>query len=285
MGKNVKEKDHIMRSRTALIAAIVLGLFTYSLPLYAASNNEYYLLEKTVVDIPVVGKITSLTTSYLSGCKLKENTTLKMHNALIKAFTDSDGKTNAMVLSDLCEKMQWTYDIEKGVYEASSFQELRERDEKLVDEDDIHIDMESDQNDIDDLPEMTHKILPGKKKMNGFECKEVLTTVHLDKMERPIIVKEYYTTESKALTKIAKAREELNENLGYGKDHAEGVPDLIKLVYEEIREDQEWERPDGEIIRFEIKMMDDDNDPIFTMNYDVEKAEIIKYQADHFSLK
>ncbi|MCF7824466.1 MAG: hypothetical protein K9N35_09890 [Candidatus Marinimicrobia bacterium] len=274
-----------MKTRTVLIAAVILGVFTYSLPLYADNNSEYHLFEKTVVEIPVIGKITALTTSYLAGCKLKENTTIKMHNALLKAMADSDGRKDEMVLSDLCEKMQWTYNEGEGSYRGVSFDDLRQRDEKLVEEDDVQIDMESDQNDIDKLPKMTHKILPGKKNINGFQAREVVTQVFPEKMERPIIIKEYYTTDAKALTKIAKAREVLAEELGYGEDHTEGVPDLIKLAYEQIRKDQEWERPEGEVIRFVIKMMDADNDPLFVTNYDVMKAEVIDYQADHFSLK
>lgn len=274
-----------MKTRTVLIAVVLLGLFTYSLPLYAGNNSEYYLLEKTVVEIPVVGKITTLTTSYLSGCKLKENTTLKIHNALIKVMSESDGRTREMVLSDLCEEKQWTYNKSSGVYEAKSFAELREEGEKFIDDDNVQIDMESDQNDIYDLPKMTHKILPGEKKVNGFQTKEVLTKVYPEKMERPIIIQEYYTRDSKALNKISKAREEIYKELGYGEDHAEGVPDLIKMVYNAIREDQEWERPDGEVVRFVIMMVDDDSDPIFSMNYDVKKAKVTEHQADHFSMQ
>jgi len=274
-----------MKSPTALIVAFILGFFTYGLPLYADSPKEYHLVEKTVVGIPIVGEITTLTTSYLSGCKLKENTTLKLHNVLVKALSNSDGISHEMVLSDLCEEVQWVYDAEKGVYEASSFETLREQVKKFIDDDNTHIDMDSDHNDINDIPEMSHKILPGKKNINGFKTREVLTTVYLDGKKQPVIIREYYTTEAKALTRIIKARESLFEELGYEEKRTEGIPDLIKLVYDALREDQEWERPDGEVVRFVITIMDDDSDPILIMNYDVEIAEITNYQADHFSVQ
>ena len=274
-----------MKTRTALIAAGVLGLLAYSIPLDAANAHEYHLEEKTVIDIPIVGRITTLTSSYLAGCKLKETTRIKMHNPLIKTLSDSDGKIEEVQLSDLCEEIQWTYDQDSAAYVSHSFGELRQIQSERLGEEDVKIDIQSDQNDIEDLPRMEHQILAGKKNINGFQSREVMTKVLTEDNEHNIIIHEFYTGKAKALNRISKAREDLFEKLGYDEDHAEGVPDLIKLVYNAMRRDQEWERPDGEVVRFIIEMMDEDDDPVFSMQYDITVAEKIKYQADHFVLK
>lgn len=274
-----------MKIRTALIAAVILGVFTYSLPLYAGNNSAYHIEEKTVIKIPIVGQISSHTSSYLSGCKLKESSTIKMHNSLIKMMSNSDGKSHDVVLSDMCEEIQWKYDEKKGTYSSHSFEKIREERTHHDDESEVHIDMESDQNDIDDLPKMTHEIMGFKKNINGFKAQKVLTTVYPKSADHPIVIEEYYTTKAKALSKISHARENLSQKLGYGENHVDGVPDLIKAAYDAIRKDLEWERPDGEVIRFVIRMLDDDGDPVFTMNYDVLTAETIAFQADHFALK
>lgn len=274
-----------MKSRAVLIIAVILGLFTYSLPLYASSNNEYHVEEKTVIKIPIVGPISTHTSSYLSGCKLKENSTIKLHNSLVKMMSDSDGKSYDVLLSDMCEEIQWKYDEGLETYTSTSFEDIREAIHQNDEDSEIQIDMESDQNDIDDLPRMTHEILGYEKNINGFKAQKVLTTVYPKGADHPIIIEEYYTTKAKALSKISQARENLAQKLGYGEGHVDGVPDLIKVSYEAIRKDLEWDRPDGEVVRFVIQVEDDDGDPIFTMNYDVLKAEIIAYQADHFALK
>ena len=133
-----------MKTRTALIIAIVLGLFTYTLPLYAG-EKEHHIEEKTVIDIPVVGKITTRTTSYLSGCKLKESTSTKLHNALVQLVSDSDGKSTDIQLSDLCDEIQWEYNEALSNYESRSFHEIRTQYQQDNDDSDIHIDIESDQ--------------------------------------------------------------------------------------------------------------------------------------------
>ncbi len=270
-----------MKIRTALIIAVILGLFTYTLPLYAGSPKEYHLEEKTVVEIPVVGKITTYTDSYLSGCKLKEQTTFKMHNSLIKMMSSSDGKSHNIQLSDMCEEVQWTYDSDDKLYRSKPFSELREN----TDDPEPQIDMELDQNDIDDIPRMTHEIMGYEKNINGFKAQKVISTIHPDDAANPIIIEEYYTSKAKALTKINNAREDLRENLGHDKDNIEGVPSMVEVFYEAMRKDHEWDRPDGEVVRFIIKMLDNEDDLIFSMTYDVTTAEILDYHEDHFSLK
>ena len=273
-----------MRTRTALIIALLLGVFTYTLPLYAG-DTEYHIEEKTVIDIPVVGKITTRTTSYFSGCRLKETTTIKMHNALVKMVSDSDGKTTEAILSNLCEEVQWQYQADTEAYKPISFDEIRASRIAEQEDAETHIDMGSDQNDIDDLPRMVREIKGYEKNINGHKARKVVTTVFPEDSESKVVVEEFYTTKSTALEKIARARDDLNEKMGYTDSHVEGVPSLVNLIYESIKTDTEWSRPDGEIVRFVIRLLDEDDDDFFTMKYDVIEAETIPYQADHFALK
>ncbi|MBC8377167.1 MAG: hypothetical protein H8E26_14075 [FCB group bacterium] len=273
-----------MKTKTALIIAIILGLFTYTLPLYAG-DKEHHIEEKTVFEIPVVGKITTKTSSYLSGCRLKEDTSIKMHNTLIKMVSDSDGKSTEVLLSNLCEEVQWQFNAESDAFAPHSFEELRELKAEKEGDHETHIDMGSDQNDIDDLPKMVREILGYEKNINGFKARKVVTAVYPEDSDTRIIVEEFYTTKSQALSKISKAREDLSQKLGYDEDHVEGIPSLVDVIYERIKRDKEWDRPDGEIVRFVIRLLDEDDDDIFTMKYDVLEAETTRYQADHFALK
>ncbi len=274
-----------MKNRIAMIAFILLGLFTFSLPLYAGDAKEYHIEERTVVEIPIVGKITTETSSYLSGCKLMEKTSFKMHNSLIKMMSGSDGKSLNVQLSDMCEELQWIYDDEDEAFQSYSFEYVRGNRGDNQDDSETHIDMELDQNDMEDLPRMTHKIMGYEKNINGFKARKVLTTVYPDDLDNPIIIEEYYATKTKVLEKMNRARNNLSESLGYDENHIEGVPSMIEVIYKGMQEDQEWERPDGEVVRFVIKMQDNDGDPIFIMTYDVTTAEHIRYQEDHFSLR
>lgn len=276
-------RERIMKSKTVLILAIMLGVFAYSLPLYAASK-EYRLKEKTVIDIPVVGKITTKTTTYLSGCKLKESTTLKMHNALVQLVSESDGKIHDTELSNLCDEIQWQYDEETDSFKSFSFEEVRNQsaDDEL--DPNIHIDMESDQNDIDEMPKMVREILGYEKNINGFKARKVVTRVQPDDSDNRVVVEEYYTNNSKALSKITKAREDLSMKLGHEEKYLEGVPTLVEVIYESIKKNEDWSRPDGEIVRFVIRLLDEDDDDIFTMKYDVLLAETANFQEDHFAL-
>lgn len=274
-----------LRTRTAMIIALLVGLFAYTIPLYAGNDVEYQMEEKTTIRIPVVGKITTTTSTYLSGCKIRETTRVRSHNPLIKTMTESDGKIGETQLTDLCDQVQWQMDDETGEYRKVSFAEIREKQREYMEEDEVQIDMELDQNDIDDLPEMSHKILPGKKNVNGFSCKEVLTKVYSDNLHRPIEIREFYADQSKEVEKITKAREEIHDELEYADDHFEGVPDLIKQIYKAMTDDQEWVRPDGEVVMLKVEMLDKERDPIFTMTYEVLKAEKATYQPDHFTLQ
>ncbi len=273
-----------MKTKTALAIAVLLGFFAYTLPLYADSK-EYHLEEKTVIDIPVVGKITTKTSTYLSGCKLKETTNLKLHNALVNIVSDSDGKSKEILLSNLCDEIQWRYDNESETFNSLSFEEVRGNSELDDEDSEVHIDMESDQYDIDNLPKMIRDIQGYKKNINGFKARKVVTTVYPEDSDNRIIVEEYYSNSSRALSKITKAREDLNMKLGYNEDHIEGVPTLINVVYESLKKDHEWSRPEGEVVRFVIRLLDEDDDDIFTMKYDVLEAETSKYQEKHFALK
>ncbi len=273
-----------MKTRTALIIAIILGVFTYTLPLYAG-DKEHHIKEKTVLEIPVVGKITTSTSSYLSGCRLKEDTSIKMHNTLIKIVSESDGKSTEVILSNLCEEVQWQYNEDSDTFSPHSFSDLREMKANENSNHETHIDMGSDQNDIDELPKMVREILGYEKNINGFKARKVVTSVYPEDSDTRIIVEEFYTTRSQALTKISKAREDLNQKLGYDEDHVEGVPSLVDVIYESIKKDKEWARPDGEIVRFVIRLLDEDDDDIFTMKYDVIEAETTRYHEDHFALK
>ena len=281
---NFEEREFVMKTRAALIIAIILGLFTYTLPLYAG-DKEYHLEEKTVIEIPVVGKITTKTSSYLSGCKLKEDTSIKMHNALIKMVSESDGRSTEVVLSNLCDDVQWQYNIETDAFAPHSFKELRESKAAEAGDHETHIDMGSDQNDIDDLPKMVREILGYEKNINGFKARKVVTSVYPEDSDTRIIVEEFSTTKSMALSKITKAREDLSQKLGYNEDHVEGIPSLVDVIYNSIKRDKEWDRPDGEIVRFVIRLLDEDDDDIFTMKYDVNEAETTPFQEDHFTLK
>ncbi len=274
-----------MKTKTVLLLAIMLGLFTYCLPLYAGSNKEYHVEERTVIKIPIVGKISTLTSSHLSGCKLKETTSFKMHNTLIKMMSDSDGKSQEVQLSNLCEELQWSYDDETETYQARSFEDIRQDKASYEEDNESQIDMESDQNDIDDLPRMSRKIMGYEKNINGFKAQKVRTLVYREEAENPIIIEEFYAVSVKPLKKVTDARDKLARELGKGDDAVEGVPSFIEAVYDSIREDEELERPEGDIVRFVISLLDDDNDSIFTMKYDVILAETIDYQADHFALR
>ncbi len=273
-----------MKTRTALTIALILGIFTYTLPLYA-SDREYHIEEKTVIMIPIVGKITTLTSSYLSGCKLKEDTKVKIHNALIKMVSDSDGKSKEVILSNLCEEIQWQYNEELALYESFSFEEARNL--RLVERDTsgTHIDIGSDQNDIDDATKMVREILGYEKNINGHKARKVVTTVYPDNSDNRIVVEEFYTSNAPALSRISRAREDLNQKLGYYDSHIDGVPSLVNAIYDSIKRNREWSRPDGEIVRFVIRLMDEDDDDIFTMKYDVLKTETSSYEEDHFVLK
>ncbi len=273
-----------MKTKTVILLAILLGLFTYTLPLYAA-GKEHHIEEITVIDIPVVGKISTRTTSYLAGCKLKEVTTIKLHNALVQMLSESDGKSHDNQLSDMCEELLWKYDDEKMIYTAQSFSEIRAKVKSDLENSETQIDMESDQNDIDDLPRVVREIMGYEKNINGFKAQKVLTTVYPEDSDKRIVIEEYYTNKSQALSKISSAREDLNKKLGYDDAHIEGVPSLINMAYNAIKTDRDWSRPDGEVIKFTIKLLDDDEDEMFTMTYDVTTAETIPVQEDHFALK
>ncbi len=273
-----------MKTKTALACAILLGLFAYSMPLYAASK-EHHIEEKTVIDIPVVGKISTLTSTYQSGCQIKESTSTKLHNALVQMMSDSKGRTWDIQLSDLCDEITWTVDTETGSQTEQSFAEYRAKKEAAEAEAENHYDMESDHNDIDDLPKMVREILGYEKNINGFKARKVLTTAYPEDSGSRIIIEEYYTTKAPALAKISNTRKDLSERLGHDDSHVEGVPSLINAIYDSIREDTDWNRPPGEMIRFIIRLVDDEDDDLFSMSYDVLKAETIKYQAEHFALK
>lgn len=273
-----------MRTKTALIIAIILGIFTYTLPLYAG-DKEYHIEEKTVIEIPVVGKISTLTSSYLSGCKLKEATTVKMHNALVKIVSDSDGKSTEVILSNLCNEIQWQYNEQLSSYESLSFEEVRDQRASESGHSETHIDMGSDQNDIDDLPKMVREILGYEKNINGHKARKVVTTVYPEDSDSRIVVEEFYTNKSPALSKISRAREDLSKKLGYDESHVEGIPTLVDVIYNAIKKDKEWSRPEGNIVRFVIRLLDEDDDDVFTMKYDVLEAETSRYQEDHFVLK
>ncbi len=281
---NFGESEFIMKTKTALILAIILGLFTYTLPLYAG-DKEYHIEEKTVIEIPIVGKISTLTSSYLSGCRLKESTTVKVHNALVKIMSESDGKSTEVILSNLCEEVQWQYNKESTAYESQSFQDLRELKVAEKGDHETHIDIGSDQNDIDDPKKMVREILGYEKNINGQKARKVVTTVYPEDSESRVVVEEYYTTKSTALSKISRAREDLSMKLGNDEDHVEGVPSLVNVIYNDMKRDREWSRPEGDIVRFVIRLVDKDDDDVFTMKYDVLEAETTPYQADHFALK
>ncbi len=273
-----------MKTRTALIIALILGIFTYTLPLYAG-DKEYHIEEKTVFEIPIVGKISTTTSSYLSGCRLKENTTIKMHNALIRVVSESDGKSTEVILSNLCEEVQWQLNEDAGAFEPISFEEIRQQKVANREDDETQIDMGSDQNDIDDQTKMVREILGYEKNINGHKARKVVTTVQPEDSDHRVVVEEFYTTKSPALSKISRAREDLSIKLGHEDDHIEGVPSLVNAIYNDIKRDREWSRPEGNIVRFVIRLLDADDDDIFTMKYDVLEAETSKYQTDHFSLK
>ena len=273
-----------MKIKTALIIAILLGLFTYTLPLYAG-DKEYHIEEKTVIEIPIVGKISTMTSSYLSGCRLKESTTVKVHNALVKIMSESDGKSTDVILANLCEEVQWQYNKESTTFEPQSFKEIRELKINKKGGSETHIDIGSDQNDMDEPQKMVREILGYEKNINGLKARKVVTTVYPEDSDSRVVVEEYYTTKSTALSKISRAREDLSMKLGNDEDHVEGVPSLINVIYNDIKRDREWSRPEGDIVRFVIRLLDRGDDEVFSMKYDVLEAETMPYQADHFALK
>jgi len=278
------EREFTMKTRTALIIALVLGIFTYTLPLYAG-DKEYHIEEKTVIEIPIVGKISTLTSSYLSGCRLKENTTIKMHNTLVKFVSESDGKSSEVVLSNLCEEVQWQFNADTEDYQPISFKELRDNKTQQYEENETHIDMGSDQNDIDDETKMVREILGYEKNINGHKARKVVTSIYPEDSNTRVVVEEFYTTKARSLSKISRAREDLSLKLGNEVDHVEGVPSLVNSIYNDIKRDREWSRPDGDIVRFVIRLLDEDDDEFFSMKYDVIETETLPYQADHFALK
>lgn len=273
-----------MKTKMAIFLVILLGLFTYSLPLYAG-NTEYHLEEKTIIEIPIVGKISTQTTSYLAGCQLKESTTIKIHNTLLKAMSGVDGKTNEVELSDLCDEVRWRYDDETESYVKVSFSKIRVEKAEQLEEGGVQIDMESDQNDINHNPDISREIMGYEKNVNGFRARKVVTTVHGDEMENPIIIEEYYSTKAKALTKITNTREKISTLTGNDAKSIDGVPGFINSVYASVVDDEDWKRPKGEVIRFIIRAVDEDKDPVFTMTYDVMVAETDEFDAEHFTLK
>ncbi|NQV42789.1 MAG: hypothetical protein HQ506_10580 [Candidatus Marinimicrobia bacterium] len=273
-----------MKTRAALIIAVILGLFTYTLPLYAG-DKEYHIEEKTVIEIPIVGKISTTTSSYLSGCRLKEGTTVKLHNALVKLMSESDGKSTEVVLSNLCDEVQWQYNEESAAYEPQSFKALKEMKAEEQGNSETHIDMGSDQNDMDGPQKMVREILGYEKNINGHKARKVVTTVYPKDSDSRVVVEEYYTTKSTALSKISRAREDLSMKLGNDEDHIEGIPSLVNVIYNDMKRDREWSRPEGDIVRFVIRLLDEDEDELFSMKYDVLEAETTRYQEDHFALK
>lgn len=273
-----------LRLGAVLIAGVIVGMLAYTLPLYAGDQSEYHVEEKTVIEIPIVGEITCLTNSYLAGCQLRETTQIRIHNPIIKSMTDNAGKASESRLSDLCDQIQWKYDAETNRYVSHTFAELREMERKKLNADNAQIDMDSDQNDIADDPSVDRSILPGEKNKNGYSCRLVETLVYSDDIDNPIVIHEYYSDEAKALNKITRARQDLFDQLGYEDDHVDGLSGLIKQVYESVLSDGEWVRPDGEIVSFEIQMIDKDRDPLVTIRHNVKVAEIIPYTADHFTL-
>jgi len=274
-----------MQFKTVLLAVVLLGIFTYTLPLYAGNDQEYHLEERTVIDLPVIGKVSTLTSSYLAGCQLKEQTVSQVHNTLLKMLNGGTGRSEESKLIDICNEMEWRFDFDDDTVYTKSFQEILALQAEAASAVDSQNDMESDHFDIDSLPRFTREDQGMEKNINGFKARKIVTKFYPEDAKHPILFEEFYSTKARSLTKINATRTIIKDKLRNRENMLDGVPNFIQKLYAGVRGSEVFAKPRGEVVRFIIVMPDDDNDPVFSMTYDVLTAETDAYNAQHFSLK
>ncbi len=258
-----------------LLPTIILGILSMSTVL--AQDEIIKSTESTLMDAPIIGKITTDKTVYVSDCRILEDRTMKFHNILARVFT-SDPTTRDVTLTDLCTEMVWEIDHDEREYEKKTLAEMRAAQ---VDEDhETEINLESDKGP----PIITQVIGREKEKVNGFKARKVTTAIRSEDSDNPLVIVEWYARKVPGMEQRARMFNRLDVALGRDDGIYHGVPDFIGVLFDELKEEKELETIPGYIIRAQIRMEDDDGDAVFLMEYNLLGIEELDRVEDIFSV-
>jgi hypothetical protein len=251
---------------------ILLALATCSLVF--ASDQAVKTVETTVMEAPVIGKISTLKTSYFTECRMLEVREMKFHNVFAALFSE-DRKTTDGTLTDYCRELVWELDYDDEEYRQKTFEQVRAE----LQEEDNEIVIESD----DDPPIITRTVEQTREDVNGFKARKVVTLIRAEEMDRPLILEEWYTRKLPGADMRDDVRTSIDRALDREDDVYHGVPDFIQKFFDAMDESgQGLEEVPGYLIKAEIRLEDDDGDAIFYLRYNLEK--IAKLSANEKTL-
>jgi len=258
------------------IKRTLIGLIVFLPTLLLAAPKTARIVERTMMDIPVVGEITTIRTTHVGECQILERRDIKIHNLLARMF-GGDGKSTEFERIDLCQETVTHFDSEDGETRVKTFAEVRQEPDES--DTDIHIDNENDEEPATITREFSRK----REIINGHRCRLVTTRILMGEKERPLIIRQWVARKIEPLERRNRQYERFNKATDQDRDAFQGVPDFINAFLQALEEDQDLQPIEGYMVRAEIRLDDADGDPVFHLAYDLKESAMLAHESKQFA--
>lgn len=235
-----------------------------------AETKAVRTVETTIMQAPVIGKITTHKLSYYSECVYVEHREIKFHNALAALFSD-DRKVKEGSIYDNCNEVLYDLDYGHGSYDQKSYREVIQEESEDDEEDhDDHIVVESDGKP----PVIKRSIAKERETINGLKARKVTTLIMGEEGDKPLVMQEWYARKLPGADIREDVLASTDRALKRDREQYHGIPDFIQAFMDAVKEEGvNLEEVPGYLIRAEIHLDDDDGDPIFFLNYNLDEIE------------
>ena len=283
-----------------MIKKTIIFFYFFALGFSQEPTGQVVLETSTVMNIPMMGSITTKATSYASKKHFKKENQIEIDKFYTRMMFGGN-KENGIILNGE-KKVRVVFDLDEGEYVNEDFESIiknngvpktkditnpfqrgGESDDSEEESDDSE--EESDERAEENNFKIVERIItPAMESINGFNARKVLTTFARQSGSK-MIISEWISTDTLLISFVLEKEKELIESYN-GKLSANGSMASMSSdrMIKSIDPSYEFDIVPGKVIKTQMENLNDEGKPSFGIAWEVVSARKLQFNDKDFKV-
>ena len=290
-----------------MIKKTIIFFYFFALGFSQGPSDQVVLETSTVMNIPMMGSITTKATSYASKKHFKKENQIEIDKFYTRMMFGGN-KENGIILNGE-KKVRVVFDLDEGEYVNEDFESIiknngvpktkditnpfqrgEESDDNEEESDDNEEESDDNEEESDERAEennfkiVERIITPAMESINGFNARKVLTTFARQSGSK-MIISEWISTDTLLISFVLEKEKELIESYN-GKLSANGSMASMSSdrMIKSIDPSYEFDIVPGKVIKTQMENLNDEGKPSFGIAWEVVSARKSQFNDKDFKV-
>ena len=278
----------------------IIYFYFFALGFSQGASDQVVLETSTVMNIPMMGSITTKATSYASKKHFKKENQIEIDKFYTRMMFGGN-KENGIILNGE-KKVRVVFDLDEGEYVNEDFESIIKNNgvpktkditnpfQRGEESDDNEEESDDDEEESDERAEennfkiVERIITPAMESINGFNARKVLTTFARQSGSK-MIISEWISTDTLLISFVLDKEKELIESYN-GKLSANGSMASMSSdrMIKSIDPSYEFDIIPGKVIKTQMENLNDEGKPSFGIVWEVVSARKLQFNDKDFKV-